>query len=159
MKISLRAARPEDEDFLYKVYASTRAAELALFSWDEAQQAAFLKMQFGAQQRAYAWQFPEAEHFIILLDEELAGRLILVKTNQELRLTDITLLPEYRNGGAGTFLIKELQIQASATELPLRLRVMKTNVAASRLYERLGFKHTDESDTHWMMEWLPAAGS
>ncbi len=159
MKISLRAARPEDEGFLYKIYASTRADELALLGWGEEQQAAFLKMQFSAQQRAYAWQFPEAEHFIILRDEELAGRLIIVKTNQELRLTDITLLPEYRNGGAGTFLIKELQTQASAAELPLRLRVMKTNVAASRLYERLGFKQTGESDTHWMMEWLPTAGS
>ncbi|MBD0327500.1 MAG: GNAT family N-acetyltransferase [Pyrinomonadaceae bacterium] len=157
MKISLRASGPEDEDFLYQVYATTRADELALFGWNEAQQTAFLRMQFNAQQRAYAWQFREAEHSIILIDEERAGRLIVTRTSVEIRLTDITLLPAYRNGGAGTFLVKELQAQAREADLPLRLRVLKTNAAARRLYERLGFSQTDSSDTHWMMEWLPAA--
>jgi ribosomal protein S18 acetylase RimI-like enzyme len=156
MKISLRASAPEDEGFLYQVYASTRADEVAAFGWNEAQQAAFLKMQFDAQQRAYEWQFPGAQHSIILFDEEMAGRLLTVRTDGELRLTDITLLPAYRNSGAGTFLIKELQAQAVAAGLPLRLRVMKTNAAARRLYERLGFRQTGESDIHSMMEWLPA---
>lgn len=155
MKISLRASRPEDDDFLYQVYASTRAEEVAAFGWNEAQQTAFLKMQFVAQQRAYVWQFPGAEHSIILFDEKMAGRLIVVRTNQEIRLTDITLLPEYRNNGAGAFLVKELQAGAQEAGLPLRLRVFKANAAARRLYERLGFSHAGESDTHWMMEWLP----
>jgi ribosomal protein S18 acetylase RimI-like enzyme len=157
MKISLRAYGPEDEAFLYQVYASTRADELALFGWNEAQRDAFLKMQFNAQQRAYAWQFREAEHSIILIDEETAGRLIVTRTSAEIRLTDITLLPAYRNKGAGTLLVKELQAQAREANLPLRLRVLKTNTAAKRLYERLGFSQTDGSDTHWMMEWPPPA--
>lgn len=159
MKISLRASGPEDEGFLYQVYASTRAEEVAAFGWNEAQQTAFLRMQFGAQQRAYQWQFPGAEHSVILADGEAIGRLIVVKTDGEIRLTDITLLPARRNAGVGTSLIKELQAQAATERLPLRLRVMKENVAARRLYERLGFTTTDESDTHLMMEWLPRVAS
>lgn len=156
MKISLRPAGPTDEDFLFQVYAGSRADEVAGFGWDEAQQTAFLRMQFGAQQRAYGWQFPGAEHSIIILDEEMAGRLIVVGNDHELRLTDITLLSEHRNRGAGTLIVKELQGQARERGLPLRLRVLKSNVAAQRLYERLGFSQTDESDTHFMMEWRPS---
>lgn len=154
MNISLRPSAPEDEEFLYRIYASTRADEVAAWGWPEPQQDAFLRMQFNAQQRAYEWQFPGAAHSIILCDEEPAGRLIVVHTaDQELRLTDITLLPEYRNSGAGTRLIRDLQAQAATYGLPLRLRVLKTNVAARRLYEQLGFSLTGESDMNFMMEW------
>lgn len=157
MKISLRPAGPDDDEFLSKVYASTRAEEVAAWGWPQAQQDAFLKMQFNAQQQAYKWQFPEAQHSIILCDEARAGRLIVVRTDQEIRLTDIALLPEYRNAGAGTFFVKDLQAQAREAGLPARLRVAKTNLAARRLYERLDFAVTGESDTHFMMEWLPAS--
>ena len=156
MKISLRANGPDDEAFLYQVYASTRQDEMAAWGWNEAQREAFLRMQFGAQQRAYEWQFPGAEHSVILCDERLAGRLIVSRSAAEIRLTDITLLPEYRNRGAGTFLVKELQAQSSEARVPLRLRVLKENAAARRLYERLGFSQESESDTHFMLEWLPA---
>ena len=153
MKISLRPSGSADEDFLYQVYASTRADEVAAWGWNEAQQEAFLRMQFKAQQRAYEWQFPGAEHSIILLDEEMIGRLIVSRTEVEIRLTDITLLPQHRNTGAGTFLIRDLLAEAEAAGRPLRLRVLKTNEAARRLYERLGFSHAGESDVHFMMEW------
>lgn len=158
MNIGLRPAGPDDEEFLYRVYASTRADEVAAWGWNQHQQEAFLKMQFKAQQQAYKWQFPTAEHSIILRDEERAGRLIVVKTAQEIRLTDIAILPEYRNAGAGTVFVKDLQDQAQAAGLPLRLRVAKTNAAARRLYERLNFTVTGESDTHFTMEWLPVSG-
>lgn len=157
MKIGLRPAGPDDEEFLYRVYASTRAEEVAAWGWNQAQQEAFLKMQFKAQQQAYKWQFPTAEHSIILFDEVKVGRLIVVQTDQEIRLTDIALLPEHRNAGAGTFFVKDLQAQARAAGLPLRLRVAKTNVAARRLYESLNFSVTGESDTHFTMEWLPVS--
>jgi ribosomal protein S18 acetylase RimI-like enzyme len=158
MNISLRPAGPDDEEFLCRVYSSTRADEMAAWGWNEAQQDAFLKMQFKAQQRAYEWQFPGAEYSLIILDGERAGRMIVVRTEQELRLTDIALLPEYRNAGAGTFLVHDLQAQARAAGLPLRLRVLKTNVAARRLYERLGFTLTGESDVNFTMEWQQRKG-
>jgi ribosomal protein S18 acetylase RimI-like enzyme len=154
MNISLRPTCPDDEEFLYRVYASTRQDEVSAWGWNQSQQEAFLKMQFNAQQRAYEWQFPGAEHSVILCDGEMAGRLIIVRTDREIRLTDITLLPEYRRRGAGTFLITDLQAQARAAGRPLRLRVSRTNEAARRLYERLNFSLTGESDIHFMMEWL-----
>ncbi len=44
--ISLRPITAEDVDFLYRVYASTRADEMKLVDWDDAQKRAFLEMQF-----------------------------------------------------------------------------------------------------------------
>jgi ribosomal protein S18 acetylase RimI-like enzyme len=155
MKISLRACGPDDEVFLYRIYASTRFDEMAAWGWNEAQREAFLRMQFNAQQRAYEWQFPGAEHSIILCDEAMAGSMIVFRNDAELRLTDIALLPEHRNSGAGKILIKELQAEARRSGLPLRLRVAKDNDRARRLYERMGFSQSEESDTHFMLEWLP----
>ena len=70
--ISLRPIGPEDEAFLYRVYASTRADELAPLGWDEAQQTAFLRMQFAAQHQYYHAQFPNAGLGSALLGELLA---------------------------------------------------------------------------------------
>ncbi len=60
--ISRRPVRPGDEEFLRRVYAGTRAQELAAVGWDDRQQAAFLAMQFDAQQRAYHQRFPVTVH-------------------------------------------------------------------------------------------------
>lgn len=40
-----------DEQFLTELYASTRAAEMAIVPWESEQKRAFLKMQFEAQDR------------------------------------------------------------------------------------------------------------
>ena len=49
MTVSFRPIRPDDEAFLYEVYASTRTEELALVDWDEAHKAALLHGQYAAQ--------------------------------------------------------------------------------------------------------------
>ncbi len=49
MTVHFRPIRPDDEAFLYEVYASTRTEELAVVDWDDTQKAAFLHMQFAAQ--------------------------------------------------------------------------------------------------------------
>jgi ribosomal protein S18 acetylase RimI-like enzyme len=155
MTIALRPVQPADEDFLYKIYASTRADEMAAWGWNPVQQEVFLRMQFNAQRRAYESQYPEAEHSIILLDEEMAGRLFVARIEGEIHLVDISILPEHRNAGAGTFLIRDLQSQAAASGRVLRLQVLQTNEAARRLYRRLNFQSTGESDVYTTMEWLP----
>lgn len=154
--ITLRAVEPEDEPFLFRVYASTRADEMAVSGWDASQQEAFLRLQFRAQTLAYGAQFPDADHRIILDRDHLIGRILIARTESEIRLVDITLLPEQRGAGIGTTLIRNLQREAAMAGQAVRLRVMKTNRAA-RLYQRLGFTKTDESSIHFQMEWHPDA--
>jgi len=152
MSFSLRKATLEDEEFLCAVYSNTRADEMALTGWDDAQQELFLKMQFITQQRFYRMQDPEPDQQVILLGGEPVGRLVVIKTEGEVRLVDIALLPAFREAGVGTLVIRQLLEEAAEAAKPVRLQVERTNHAA-RLYERLGFVRIGETDTHFQMEW------
>jgi ribosomal protein S18 acetylase RimI-like enzyme len=155
MPVTLRPVAASDDQFLFELYASTRREEVAAWGWDAAQRDAFLKMQGDMQRRAYEMQYPQADHNIIMLDDEPIGRLFVVREAEWIQLTDIALLPAARNKGIGSRLIKDLLDEADAASLPVRLQVLKDN-PAGRLYERLGFVKTGESGMHFHMERPPA---
>ena len=152
--ITLRPIRPEDEGFLYKVYASTRLDELDALGWSEAQREAFLRMQFRAQQQSYLAQFPTADFPIILWHERPIGRLYIERRADEIRGIDIALLPEYRQAGIGTAILQGLLAEAARAGKPFRIHVEKFN-RAQRLYERLGFTTLDDDGVYLFMEWRP----
>src|SRR6266545_808472 len=116
MPITLRDVVPEDESFLFEVYASTRAQEMALVPWDDEQRKSFLKMQCAAQFSHYREQFPDASYCVILRDDSAVGRLYVLREEREIRILDITVLPEYRNGGVGTTLLLGLLDEAAQSE-------------------------------------------
>jgi len=151
-RVRLRTATEEDDAFLYQVYASTRAEEMARVPWDKAQQEAFLRMQWDAQQLHYRTHNPQGTHDIILLDEEAIGRLYVSRREAEIRILDITILPEYRNRGLGTPLIKELMREAALARLPLNIFVESFN-PSMRLFERLGFSVKESDGINQLMEW------
>jgi len=128
LPISWRSATAADAAFGFSVYASTRAEELAAWGWGAAQQEIFLKMQFAAQTASYRAAFPGAAYAIVLRDGQPVGTLIVNHAAEDIRLVDISLLPEHRGSGR-----------------PLRLQVLKTNPAA-RLYARLGFITTGSDE-------------
>src|SRR5438552_18478757 len=74
MNLDLQPVRPEDEPFLFELYASTRGDEMALVGWDKPQQEAFLRMQRNAQRSSYAMQFPNADYRITVHDGPAAAR-------------------------------------------------------------------------------------
>jgi len=152
--VALRPIQLQDDAFLYQVYASTRADEMAITGWTAAQQGAFLQMQFNAQRQYYLEQYPTAEYHIIRCDGVDIGRLIVNREADEILLMDISLLPEHRNGGIGTALIRDLMAQAAQASKPIRLHVETFN-RALHLYERLGFIKIQETGIHYEMEWRP----
>jgi ribosomal protein S18 acetylase RimI-like enzyme len=154
MTIALRRYQTYDRDFLFKLYASTRAEEIAPLGWPPAQQEAFLRMQFTAQQQWYAMSYAQAEHHIVEQDGVPIGRLMVSRRAPAAVLVDIALLPEHRGKGIGGGVICELIQQCNREKLPLRLQVLKTNPAL-RLYERLGFIRTGEDQLYIQMERQP----
>jgi ribosomal protein S18 acetylase RimI-like enzyme len=155
VKSTLRPARTEDQDFLFKLYASTRAQEIAAFGWPAAQQEAFLRMQFMAQQSGYESAYPQSEHNVVELDGSPIGRLMIYREKDSVRLVDIALLAEYRGQGIGAELIGVLIEQCTRDGATLRLQVLQTN-PARRLYERLGFTRTGEDAMYIDMERRPS---
>jgi ribosomal protein S18 acetylase RimI-like enzyme len=154
MTISLRPYRADDQEFLFRLYASTRIHEIASFGWPAAQQEMFLRMQFDAQRRSYESAYPEAEHQIIEWAGEPIGRIMVLREKDFMLLVDIALFTEHRGLGIGEQLIRELIQQCSRDRIPLRLQVLKTNPAL-RLYERLGFTRTGEDQIYIQMERQP----
>jgi ribosomal protein S18 acetylase RimI-like enzyme len=154
MTIALRPYQDSDRDFLFQLYASTRAHEIAPFGWPPAQQEAFLRMQFTSQQQWYAMSYAQAEHHIVEQDGVPIGRLMVTRNPPVAVLVDIALLPEHRGKGIGGELVRDLIQQCNQAKLPLRLQVLRTN-PAQRLYERLGFIRTGEDQMYFQMEKKP----
>jgi ribosomal protein S18 acetylase RimI-like enzyme len=152
--VTLRPARPEDREILLAVYASTRTEELAAVQWTEEQKAAFLRMQFDAQDAHYREHYEGATCEVIEVDDVPAGRLYVHRRPKEIRLVDIALLPPFRGLGIGTRLLEELISEANERAVPLTIHVEVFNPARS-LYERLGFRPVEEHGVHLLMERRP----
>jgi GNAT superfamily N-acetyltransferase len=120
----LRPVAAGDEDFLLRLYASTRADEMALVDWSAEQKAAFLHMQLQAQTTHYRAYYPNAQYYIIQRTTTMPlGRLIIDRSADSILIVDIALLPEYRGAGIGTAIIQQLLDEAAGTHLPIILRV------------------------------------
>ncbi|MCD1260932.1 GNAT family N-acetyltransferase [Paenibacillus athensensis] len=145
-------AASDDELFLYELYADTRKEELSVLGWDNAQQDAFLRMQFHAQQRSYRTQYAGLEQRIIYQDDQRIGQISTAVTEQALLVVDLVFLPEYRNQGHGTSLLAEVQETARQQSKPVRLHVLHNN-PAQRLYARMGFRITGGQFPYVSMEW------
>jgi ribosomal protein S18 acetylase RimI-like enzyme len=152
MSVTLRPVTTEDEPFLMRVYGSTRLDELALTGWDESQRDAFVNAQFSAQLRHYRGTFPEAEHHVIVADDRPVGRLYIGRLDGEIRILDITVLPEHRNAGIGTAILREIVNESENTGIPIHIYVESFNPSL-RLFERLGFRRADISGIHFLLEW------
>jgi len=152
--ISFRSITPKDENFLYGLYASTREEELTQTSWTENEKEIFLKQQFSAQHLFYMQQFNKAKFDIVLKNNIPIGRLYVDRREDEIRLIDIALLPEFRNKGIGSSLLTELCDEARKNKKPLRIHVEKNNPAL-QLYRRLGFKEINDTGVYYLMEWTP----
>lgn len=149
--ITVRVEGPEDEAFLFELYASTRVEELEAWGWPPEMRASFLSIQFKASQGLH-YSFPNAEFQIVLLNGVKAGRLVVNRTPEALHVLDMALLPTYRNTGVGTALLQRVFGEAVATSKPVRLHVLKGNRAV-RFYQRLGFIQSGETEMHSEMEW------
>lgn len=148
LNVSLREVTPEDQPFLFEVYASTRIEELEGFGWNDDQKRAFIMMQFQARERTY----PKTDDRIILLNGQPIGRMMVDRNEAALRLRDIAVLTEHRNAGVGSRLIRDLLKEAAAAGKSVQLHVLASSPAV-RLYERLGFRQTGSDGTYLEMEW------
>lgn len=152
-KIELRPVTPDDDQFLLSVYASTREEELSQAEWAEGQKEMFLRWQFNLQRREYDVRFPDAAYHLIVVDQRPAGRIWVGSDDEQIRVLDIALLPEFQNRGVGTVLLRRLMQEASKQGKALRHMVFVLNNDAHRFYERLGFSIIEEFGAYKHMEW------
>lgn len=158
MTITLRPAVSDDQPFLLAVYASSRAGELAQTQWTPEQCEAFVRMQFQAQDSFYRRQFPDADYNVILRDAEPVGRLYVRREADLIRIMDITVLPDFRNAGIGSGLIKSLLDEASQNGSKVQIYVESFNPSLT-LFKRLNFSLLEEDGFNLLLEWRPPAAA
>jgi GNAT superfamily N-acetyltransferase len=154
--ITLRPAGPPDRDFLLRVYAESRAEELAATGWTGAEQDAFCRDQFAAQDRHYREHFPGCEFLVVERDGRPIGRLYRDLREDEIRVVDIALLAAERGRGVGGRLLEDILAEARDRGLEVRIHVERTN-PARRLYDRLGFRLVEEGEVYDLLSWSDSA--
>lgn len=150
--IVFRPQTDADQTLLYRIYASTRANELAILPWTAEQKVAFLEMQFRAQSTHYAQHFPNAAFLVIEYGDEPIGRLYIDRTPHQINIIDIALLPDARGHGFGTQMIQELLDEAKKCDKTVAIHVERNNPALS-LYARLGFEVVSDQGIYHEMHW------
>jgi len=157
-EITYRPVRDADQELNYRIYASTRADEMARVEWSDAEKEAFLRFQYNAQKTYYDEQFPDAAFDLILLGGEPVGRLYVDRRPDEIRLVDVALLPERRGQGIGGRILRSILTEGEEKGLLVRIHVERDN-PAMRLYLRLGFEKIEEQGVYHLMEWTPASAA
>jgi ribosomal protein S18 acetylase RimI-like enzyme len=153
-EVALRPVTDADRDFLVGVYGSSRDEELSQVEWAPGQREAFIRMQFDAQDADYRKHNPDGSFDVIEVEGRPAGRLYVDRRPGDIRIVDISLLPEFRGAGTGKRLIEQLMDEAASSGRILSIHVEIHNRAA-HLYERLGFVVAAERGVYRRMEWSP----
>jgi ribosomal protein S18 acetylase RimI-like enzyme len=151
-EISIRPMhRPDDDEFDLSVYASTRLEELTVLGWTSDQVDEFVRMQHHAQTLHYRRYYPHAAFSIITVAAERAGRLIVARSELDILIVDIALLPRYRKGGIGGRVVRQLISEADQDGIPVRCHVEVSNPARG-FWEHLGLTVTRLDGGHFLME-------
>jgi ribosomal protein S18 acetylase RimI-like enzyme len=144
-------------EFLLALYGTTREEELKQVDWTPEQKAAFVRHQFEAQHRHWQENYTATRWELIVCDGEPIGRLYVARWPEDIRIVNITLVPDRRGTGIGTRLIRDLFVEGDATGRKVSIHVEMYN-PARRLYERLGFVQAGEHGVYLRMERPPAPG-
>jgi GNAT superfamily N-acetyltransferase len=153
--VSLRPETAEDHAFLEFLYCSVRWPELIQTDWSDEAKLHFLKDQYRLQVIHYTRYYAEAAFSIVEWQGQPAGRLYLHRSPEELRIVDISLLPDACGRGLGGALLHAVFAEARAAGQYVCIHVELFN-PARRLYDRLGFLPVGEPDGPYQrMEWRP----
>ena len=141
--IKLRPCFPMDGEFYYNVKKITLKTyvEQTWGVWDEEYQRERHKMNFSPEYTKII-QFHGTDIGILAIQEE----------SESMEVHNIEILPEYQNKGIGTHLLVNIIQQAAEKRKSITLQVIKSNLKANKLYQRLGFKVESETETHFRMK-------
>jgi ribosomal protein S18 acetylase RimI-like enzyme len=104
----------------------------------------------------WAANYPQASFQVVLVEGQPAGRLYFDRREDEVRVVDVSLLPEFQRRGIGTALLRGVISEADAAGRPVRIHVERFNPAL-RLYDRLGFRLLRDGGVYLLLERPPEA--
>lgn len=148
MDFIIRSATPDDHDLIYILKSqSVRSYVEKIWGWDE-----------SYQQNDFDRDFSQMDQFkVIEINGEFIGFAQYYLEHSCYHVVEIHLLPEYRGNGIGSDILKSLQGICIAQGKKIQLGCFKENVRAKKLYQKLGFIDMEETDTHYILEYVKEA--
>ena len=147
MTVAMRAETAADDAFVRQLILETVAEELGAALWPEPMRSHLLGVQCaGRRHDSYG------PGRIISADGVDAGWVLLSGADAEIFVVEIMVLPELRSRGIGTAALRKILAEAFAQGRVLQLNVSVMNLAAIRLYERLGFRRIGGDEVQHFME-------
>ena len=144
-KLLLVPCREEDREYLWWLHRETMWEYVdKTWGWDEA-----------FQRKKFDEGFDPPALQMIEIDGGAVGYIRVRREPDAIFLASIEIAPESQNKGIGSRLIEDLLREGERMELPVKLLVLRVN-PARRLYERLGFECTNETETHFEMWRMPS---
>jgi ribosomal protein S18 acetylase RimI-like enzyme len=147
--ISLRPV-DDDREFLLRTYASSREIELSMIPWEDEQKRLFVEHQLDAQTSYYREKHPQATHDIILFKGDAAGRLYIDRTESEIAILDINVLPEFRRNGIATGIVSDLKAESAGRSVRVYVEIFNPS---QKLFAELGFTVESQTETHILFRW------
>ena len=144
MDYKIRFATPDDHDLIYALKAeSVRPYAEKIWGWDE-----------DYQRNDFDGDFSHIKQFnVIEVDSKFVGFVQYYFEYPYFEVVEIHLLPEYRGNGIGSDILRYLQKVCIAQDRKIRIGCFKENYRAKRIYQKLGFMQTKETDTHYILEY------
>jgi ribosomal protein S18 acetylase RimI-like enzyme len=146
-QITFRQARAQDFDYCKRLYFAGMQTII-----DE------LNLDRNAQTISFAQQWELTQVRILMMDDTDVGWIQTIKRADELFLAQLFVDGPFQGQGIGTRAMNQLIAEAEMTGKAVCLGVAKINPAL-RLYERLGFRVTDEDERKFYMRRDPKKSS
>ena len=142
-KIAIRPIKQNDYSFGYYIKKVTLKEYIEkTYGWNT---------EF--QKDSYRKTFNTENKYIIELDNKKIGWLNYVKKTDEIEIHQIFILPKDQNKGIGSKIIIDIINIGKNEHKPIKLQVLKTNIKAKKLYEKLGFIEYEQNNTHYKLKY------
>ena len=141
-QFEVRQATPGDRDTLYRIKREAmRPYVEQVWGWDE-----------ELQERRFCESYDHTATQVVVVDGLAVGLLRVSERESAVFIDQVEITPKYQGQGIGTSLINDLLARGRLVELG----VLKVNVDARRLYERLSFRVIGDTETHYNMRAEPS---
>jgi GNAT superfamily N-acetyltransferase len=137
---STRPAEAGDEEFLFGLFASSRADDLAGAGLDPAAVGVLLRLQFRARSQQYEADFPGAKNIILLSGGVPVGRILVHRTAAAIRVVDIAVLPTAQRRGLAATALRVVLDEARGIRLRVDCQILAGNDPSLGLARRVGFR-------------------
>ncbi|MEM5315366.1 GNAT family N-acetyltransferase [Paraburkholderia sp. JHI869] len=140
LEVTLRAATPDDEAFLFDLRRATMDEHLERAGEPTDERAHWERLRY---------HYNDAH--VVCCGSERLGLFKFARDAHEWTIVQIQISPAWQGRGIAAHLVGEFLREADGAGVPVKLSVLKGNRAIN-LYQRLGFQVVDTTDTSLQMQ-------